>query len=33
LRDVSAILNAHDFGRDVKLSEIAAMKLETRTKL
>jgi hypothetical protein len=33
LRDVEAILDAHYFGRDVNLAEIAIMKLETRTKL
>jgi integrase len=33
LRDVEAILDAHYLGRDVKLAEIAMMKLETRTKL
>jgi integrase len=33
LRDVEAILDAHYMGRDVKLAEIAVMKLETRTKL
>jgi integrase len=33
LRDVEAILDAHYLGRDVKLAEIAIMKLETRTKL
>jgi integrase len=33
LRDVEAILDAHHIGRDVKLAEIAVMKLETRTKL
>ena len=33
LRDVEAILDAHYLGRDVKLAEIAVMKLETRTKL
>jgi hypothetical protein len=27
------ILDAHYLGRDVKLAEIAVMKLETRTKL
>jgi integrase len=33
LRDVEAILDAHYLGRDVKLAEIAVMKLETRTEL
>src|SRR4029077_4291907 len=33
LRDVEAILDTHYLGRDVKLAEIAVMKLETRTKL
>ena len=33
LRDVEAILDAHYLGRDVKLAEIAVMKLETRTKV
>jgi integrase len=33
LRDIEAILDAHYLGRDVKLAEIAVMKLETRTKL
>ena len=33
LKDVEAILDAHYLGRDVKLAEIAVMKLETRTKL
>ena len=33
LRDVEAILDAHNLGRDVKLAEIAVMKLETRTKV
>jgi len=33
LRDVEATLDAHYPGRDVKLAEIAIMKLETRTKL
>jgi len=33
LRDVEAILDAHYLCRDVKLAEIAIMKLETRTKL
>lgn len=33
LRDVETILDAHYLGRDVKLAEIAVMKLETRTKL
>jgi integrase len=33
LADVEAILDAHYLGRDVKLAEIAVMKLETRTKL
>ena len=33
LHDVEAILDAHYLGRDVKLAEIAVMKLETRTKL
>jgi integrase len=33
LRDVEAILDAHYLGRDVKLAEIAVMKLETRTNL
>jgi integrase len=33
LRDVEAILDAHYLGRDVKLAEIAVMKLERRTKL
>lgn len=33
LRDVEAILDAHYLGRDVKLAEIAVMKLEARTKL
>ncbi len=33
LRDVESILDAHYLGRDVKLAEIAVMKLETRTKL
>jgi integrase len=33
LRGVEAILDAHYLGRDVKLAEIAVMKLETRTKL
>ena len=33
LKDVEAILDAHYLGRDVKLAEIAIMKLETRTKL
>lgn len=33
LRDVEGILDAHYLGRDVKLAEIAIMKLETRTKL
>ena len=30
LRDVEAILNAHYLGHDVKLAEIAIMKLEIR---
>ena len=33
LRDVEAILDAHYLGRDVKLAEIAIMKLERRTNL
>jgi integrase len=33
LKDVEAILDAHYLGRDVKLAEIAIMKLETRTNL
>ena len=33
LRDVEAILDAYYLGRDVKLAEIAVMKLETRIKL
>ena len=33
LRDVEAILDAHYLGRDVKLAEIAVMKLEQGTKL
>ena len=33
LADVEAILDAHYLGRDIKLAEIAVMKLETRTKL
>jgi len=33
LTDVEAILDAHYLGRDVKLAEVAIMKLETRTKL
>jgi hypothetical protein len=33
LADVEAILDAHYLGRDVKLAEIAVMKLGTRTKL
>ena|SRR5690242_18860986 len=33
LRDVEAILDAHYLGRDIKLAEIAVMKLEARTKL
>ena len=33
LRDVEPILAAHNLGRDVKLAEIAIMKLETRTRL
>ena len=33
LHGVEAILDAHYLGRDVKLAEIAVMKLETRTKL
>ena len=33
LADVKAILDAHYLGRDVKLAELAVMKLETRTKL
>jgi hypothetical protein len=33
LADVEAILDAQYLGRDVKLAEIAVMKLETRTKL
>ncbi|MFZ1883512.1 MAG: hypothetical protein WAU53_07910 [Rhodoplanes sp.] len=33
LKDVEAILDAHYLGRDVRLAEIAIMKLETRTKL
>ena len=33
LRDVEAILDAHYLGRDMKLAEIAVMKLEARTKL
>jgi integrase len=33
LRDVEAILDAHYLGRDVKLAELAVMKLESRTKL
>jgi integrase len=33
LRDVEEVLDASYFGRDVKLAEIAIMKLETRTKL
>ena len=33
LRDVETILDAHYLGRDVKLAEIAIMRLETRTKL
>jgi integrase len=33
LRDVETILDAHYLGRDVKLAEIAVMKLETRTRL
>ena len=32
LRDVEAILAAHYLGRDVKLVEIAVMKLEARAK-
>src|SRR5262249_30710910 len=32
LRDVESILDAHYLGRDVKLAEMAVMKLETRTK-
>jgi hypothetical protein len=30
---VEAILDAHYLGRELKLAEIAVMKLETRTKL
>lgn len=33
LRDVEAILDAHYLGRDVKLAEVAVMKLEQGTKL
>ena len=33
LHGVEAILDAHYLGRNVKLAEIAVMKLETRTKL
>jgi integrase len=33
LRGVEAVLDAHYLGRDVKLAEIAMMKLETGTKL
>jgi len=33
LRDAEHILESHYFGRDVKLAEIAVMKLEKRTKL
>ena len=33
LADVEHILDRHYLGRDVKLAEIAIMKLETRTKL
>ena len=33
LQGVEAILDAHYLDRDVKLAEIAVMKLETRTKL
>jgi len=33
LRDAEHILQAHYFGHDVQLAEIAAMKLEARTKL
>ena len=32
-KDVEAILDAHYLGRDVKLAEIAVLKLEQRTKL
>lgn len=31
LRDVEAILDGHYLGRDVKLAELAVMKLETQT--
>jgi len=33
VRDVETILDAHHLGRDEKLAEAAAMKLEARTKL
>ncbi len=33
LKGVEPILDAHYLGRDVKLAEIAVMKLETRTNL
>jgi hypothetical protein len=33
LRDVEAILDAHDPGRDMQLAEAAVLKLEARTKL
>lgn len=33
LKDVEAVLDAHYLGRDVKLAEIAVMKLEARTKV
>jgi hypothetical protein len=33
LRDVDAILDAHDLGRDIQLAEAVALKLEARTKL
>ncbi len=33
LKGAESILDAHYLGRDVKLAEIAIMKLETRTKL
>jgi len=33
LKDVEAILDAHDLGRDIQLAEAAVLKLEARTKL
>ena len=33
LKDVEAILDAHDLGRDIQFAEAAVLKLEARTKL